>query len=55
MAASTGYLSPAVAKLLATACAELDRHVNQEGTCRGCGNSWPCEPACLAALMLEAV
>lgn len=49
------YLSPELAQLLTTARRELDRHVNQDGTCPICGLSWPCEPVCLAAFTLGAL
>jgi hypothetical protein len=49
------YLLPELAQLLANACSELDRHVNQDGTCPICGLTWPCEPACLAAFTLDTL
>jgi hypothetical protein len=54
-ARSTDYLSPEVAQLLDLARAELDRHINHEGSCQECGRPWPCEPACLAAFTLGGV
>ncbi|HEV2451335.1 MAG TPA: hypothetical protein VGS62_05370 [Streptosporangiaceae bacterium] len=50
-----GHLPPELAQLLATARSELDRHVNQDGTCRDCGLSWPCAPARLAAFTLDSL
>jgi hypothetical protein len=35
-------------RLLATARAELDRHVNDHGRCQACQASFPCERARLA-------
>jgi hypothetical protein len=55
MVPPTDHLPPALAGLLAVAKAELDRHVNDDGTCRACGASWPCEPACLAAFTLDSL
>jgi hypothetical protein len=46
------YLPPELAQLLATARNELDRHINQDGTCPICELAWPCESACLAAFTL---
>ncbi|MGH7868998.1 MAG: hypothetical protein ACREP9_15520 [Candidatus Dormibacteraceae bacterium] len=37
-------------RLLDTARAELDRHVNDHGRCHACQASFPCERACLAEL-----
>jgi hypothetical protein len=64
---TTGYLGLAVsddpsgagpasmARLHATALAELEQHVDRHGSCLECGDPWPCEVACLAAFTLEAV
>jgi hypothetical protein len=49
------YLSPELAQLLDLARVDLDRHVNQNGTCPVCGVAWPCEPVCLAAFTLGAL
>jgi hypothetical protein len=53
--ASTTPLSPILAKLVATARAELDCHISADGACAECGMAWPCETACVAAFTLEAV
>jgi hypothetical protein len=53
--APMNYLTPELARLLATACTELDRHVNDQGACAECGDPWPCEVACLAAFTLGAL
>lgn len=52
---AAGVGPASMTKLLATARAELDRHVNADGTCQACRDEWPCETACLAAFTLEAV
>lgn len=51
----TDYLPPDLARLLAIACVELDRHVNDVGICRECGAPWPCDLACLAASTLGSL
>jgi hypothetical protein len=51
---STESFSDALLRLLTTARAELDAHVNEHGRCRACQMSFPCERACLADLALAA-
>jgi hypothetical protein len=46
--------SAAMARLLATAQNEIDRHLNGSGTCTWCGLPWPCSTACLAEFTLGA-
>ena len=45
----------ALARLLATAQSEIDRHLNASGTCTWCGRPWPCTTACLAEFTLGAL
>jgi hypothetical protein len=45
----------ALARLLATAQSEIDRHLNGSGTCTWCGRPWPCSTACLAEFTLGAL
>jgi hypothetical protein len=51
----TDYLPPVLARLLSTACVELDRHVNDDSICRECGAPWPCDLARLAASTLGSL
>lgn len=41
-----------LARMLATARIQLDRHLNESGTCTWCGCPWPCSTACLAEFTL---
>jgi hypothetical protein len=50
--AGADVLSAAMARLLATAKSEIDRHLNGNGTCTWCGRPWPCTTACLAEFTL---
>jgi hypothetical protein len=43
-----------LARMLATARSEIDRHLNSRGTCTWCGRPWPCSTACLAEFALSA-
>jgi hypothetical protein len=43
-----------LARMLATAQSEIDRHLNSRGTCTWCGRRWPCSTACLAEFALSA-
>lgn len=43
-----------LARMLATARNEIDRHLNSCGTCTWCGRPWPCSTACLAEFTLGA-
>lgn len=45
----------ALARLLATAQSEINRHLNGRGTCTWCGRPWPCTTACLAEFTLGAL
>lgn len=45
----TEYVIPELARLLAIARQELDRHLCDHGTCSRCAQHWPCPTACLAA------
>jgi len=51
---STDVPMAGLARMLATARYEIDRHLNGSGTCTLCGNSWPCTTACLAEFTLGA-
>jgi len=42
------HFPPELVHLTATAIEVLDKHLNQDGKCRACGNPWPCQPAQLA-------
>lgn len=59
-AADTDRLMPTagadvpLARMLATARSEIDRHLNGSGTCTWCGRPWPCTAACLAEFALGA-
>jgi hypothetical protein len=55
-AAGSDRLTPpaALARLLATAQSEIDRHLNGSGTCTWCERPWPCSTACLAEFTLGA-
>lgn len=46
---------PALARWLATAQSEIDRHLNGNGTCTWCARPWPCTTACLAEFTLGAL
>jgi len=43
-----------MARMLATAQSEIDRHLNGSGTCTWCERPWPCTTACLAEFALSA-
>jgi hypothetical protein len=49
------FLPPALARLLATAQQEIDRHLNDNGVCTSCRQRWPCTTACLAEFTLGAL
>jgi hypothetical protein len=53
--AATDYVIPELSRLLAIAREELDRHVDDQGTCSCCEERWPCETACLAASTLAGL
>jgi hypothetical protein len=44
----------ALAHMLDTARNEIDRHLNENGTCAWCANPWPCDAACRAEFALSA-
>jgi hypothetical protein len=46
---------PEVMLLLDTAKRVLDEHVDDAGTCTGCGSIWPCQHARLAECNLAAL
>jgi len=50
----TEIFPPELVQLLGTARQEIDQHLNNEGTCTGCGLSWPCQRAQLAEFTLAA-
>jgi hypothetical protein len=52
--ADTGLPQPLI-RLLKTAQQEIGRHVNNGGLCAACGNTFPCNRACLADLALSAM
>ena len=47
-----GFLPPGLMNLLNTAQREIDRHVNDHGSCAACGSGWPCQRAALAEFAL---
>jgi hypothetical protein len=46
------HLPSELQRLMATAVAVIDRHINAAGRCRECAQQWPCSSARLADLTL---
>ena len=53
--AASDFLTPELARLLATAKKEITEHSNENGRCPVCGSAFPCPRAELAAFTLDAV